>query len=193
MTDRAGLLERGWAVLSRWAVPVMMALAYALLVLTSDASRGGEVMMAVGLVLVMIAWFTFRRLIAAAALSRALDVGDTETLLALADRNLARRLPTAQRVRYLGARAFAQLLRGEHAAAQDSIGQVRALANLPPLMAVVDTVTPIELHEDPSTAPFGAVDAPLTPGLDWLDRGALAWSEGHLDDAEPLLARVIDD
>lgn len=193
MTDRSALLDRAWAVLSRWAVPFMMAAAYALLVLTSDAGRSGEVMMAVGLGLVMIAWITFRRLTAAAALSRALSVGDTETLLALADRNLAPRLRPAQRVRYLGARALAQLLRGEHAAAQASIGQVRALANLPPLMAVVDTVTRIELHEDTSTAAFGAIDAPRTPWLDWLDRGALAWSEGRLDDAEPLLARVIGD
>src|SRR5262245_44568020 len=138
MTDRPAFLDRAWAILSRWAVPVMMAIAYALLVLTSDAGRSGEVMMAVGLVLVMIAWLTFRRLTAAAALSRALSVGDTETLLALADRNLARRLRPAQRVQYLGARAFAQLLRGEHAAAQTSIHEVRALAALPPLMALVD-------------------------------------------------------
>jgi len=193
MTGRVGLLERGWAILSRWAVPVMMALAYALLVLTSDASRGGEVMMAVGLVLVMIAWLTFRRLTAAAALSRALSVGDTEALLALADRNLARRLHPAQRVRYLSARAFAQVLRGEHAAAQASIGEVRALSALPPLMAVVDAVTRIELHEDTSTHVFGVLVAPRTPWLGWLDRGAVHWSEGQLDEAEPLLARVIDD
>src|SRR5215468_9826939 len=102
MTDRAGFLERGWAVLSRWAVPVMMTLAYALLVATSEASRTGEAWMAAGLILVMTAWFLFRRLIAAAALSRALSVGDTEALLALAERNLARRLRPVQRVQYLG-------------------------------------------------------------------------------------------
>src|SRR5215831_19466264 len=90
MADLTELIVRGWGTLSRWAVPVMMALAYALLVATSETDATGKAWMATGLVLVLIAWFAFRALADAAALSRALSVGDTAALGALADRAPAR-------------------------------------------------------------------------------------------------------
>lgn len=195
MTDRPAFLDRAWAVLSRWAVPVMMAMAYALLVLTSDAGRGGEVMMAVGLILVMIAWITFRRLTAAAALSRALSVGDAEALSTLADRNLARHRRPAARGRFLVARAFAQLLRGEHAAALATVDQIRGAPYQFPMAVLIDILARIELDQDEEVffAAFGGLTVPGAPWLNWLVRGAVACHRGLPDGAAEPLARVIDD
>src|SRR5215470_1401704 len=117
MADFTDLIERFWDTLSRWAVPVMMTLAYAFLAYTSETDTTGKAWMAAGLVLVMIAWFTFRALTDAAALSRALSVGDTAKLFDLAERPLSRRLRPVRRARFLVARGLAHLLRGEHAAA----------------------------------------------------------------------------
>ncbi|HEY0479276.1 MAG TPA: hypothetical protein VGD37_17275, partial [Kofleriaceae bacterium] len=91
MTDLTDLIERAWDTLSRWAVPVMMTLAYTLLAVTSDTDTTGKAWMAAGLGLVLVAWFVFRALTDAAALSRALAVGDTTRLFELAQRHLARR------------------------------------------------------------------------------------------------------
>ena len=195
MTDRPSLLERGWAVLSRWAVPAMMTLAYALLVATSEASRTGEAWMAAGLVLVMTAWFTFRRLIAAAALSRALSVGDTAALMQIADRNLASDRRPASRGRFLVARAFAQLLRGEHAAALATIDQIVGVPCQFPLAVLIDILARIELDQDEEVffAAFGGLVAPRAPWLNWLVRGAIACHRGLPDAAAGALARVIDD
>src|SRR5689334_212010 len=106
MADFTDLIERFWDTLSRWAVPVMMTLAYAFLALTSETDTSGKAWMAAGLVLVMVVWFTFRSLTDAAALSRALSVGDTAKLFELAERPLARRSPPARRGRFLVARGL---------------------------------------------------------------------------------------
>lgn len=198
MTDVPAPLERAWGVLARWAVPVMMALAYTLLVETSDASRTGEAWMAGGFALVMTAWFVFRRLTADAALSRALGVGDTAALAAIADRELARRRRPAGRARFLVARGFAQLLRGEHAAARASLAPIgdptRLPAALHSLCRAIDGLTAIEQADAPAIAAARTVG--LRPGLPWLRslvEGALAWHDGRLDIAEQLLGRVRDD
>lgn len=198
MTDVPALLERAWGVLSRWAVPVMMTLAYALLVATSEANRTGEAWMAAGLVLVMTAWVVFRRLTAAAALSRALSVGDTAALLAIADRELARRRRPAARAPYLVARAFARLLRGEHAAALETLGGLGDLAQLPvalrPLCLAIDGLAAIEQADATRIAAARTVGArPGPPWLRSLVEGVLAWHDGRLDMAAQLIGRVRDD
>jgi hypothetical protein len=194
MTGSPGLLERAWGVLSRWAVPVMMTLAYALLVATSEASRTGEAWMAAGLILVMTAWVIFRRLTAGAALSRALSVGDTAALFAIADRELARRRRRpAVRTRYFVARGFAQLLRGEHAAALATM----ALAAGSPtsLHLLIDTLVRIELDHEPALWLAGAGDLhdPRAPWLGWLLHGAVACHRGNLDASSEPLTRVVND
>ncbi|HEX7840599.1 MAG TPA: hypothetical protein VF469_24135, partial [Kofleriaceae bacterium] len=80
MTDLTDRIERAWGALSRWAVPVMMTLAYAFLSATAQTDTAGKLWMAAGLGLVLIAWFSFRALAEAAALSRALAVGDAARL-----------------------------------------------------------------------------------------------------------------
>jgi len=193
MTDAPALLERAWSALSRWAVPVMMALAYALLVATSDANASGEAWMAGGFALVMTAWFVFRRLTASAALSRALRVGDTATLLAIADRELARRHRPAARAPFLVARAFAQLLRGEHTAALATLGEAAAASGS--MAALIDTLARIELGRDDATwlAGSGGWNDPRAPWIGWLCRGAIACYEGNVDVSTEHLIRVVND
>jgi hypothetical protein len=194
MADLTDLIVRGWDGLSRWAVPVMMTLAYTLLVATSETDATGKAWMAAGLVLVLIAWFAFRALADAAALSRALSVGDTTALSALADRARARRRRPAARARPLIARGFADLLRGEHAAALAALDGAGPGPELRPLVAAARIVACVELGRaiDPGD-PATAASAPRTPWLGWLAAGAIAVRDGRLDDAAPLLSRVIGD
>jgi hypothetical protein len=193
MADLTDLIVRGWGTLSRWAVPVMMTLAYALLVATSETNATGQAWMAAGLVLVLVVWFAFRALADAAALSRALSVGDTAALIALADRARARRRPAAD-ARPRVARGFAQLLRGEHAAALAAFDEAHPGPELRPLVAAARVVACVELGRaiDPGD-PAAATSASRTPWFGWLADGAIAWRDGRLDAAALVLARVIDD
>ena len=77
------LVERIWRILQRWAVPVMMTLAYVLLAATSETNNTGKAWMGGGLVFVLVVWFMFRGLTETAALSRALSIGDVARLQAL--------------------------------------------------------------------------------------------------------------
>ena len=190
MPDLNDLLERSWGTLSRWAVPVMMAIAYALLAATSDTDATGTAWMAGGFCLVLTAWFAFRALTHAAALSRALAVGDTQQLLALAGRGLPRRHRPAARARLLVGRGLAHLVRGEHAEALAALAEARPAADLQPLAAALEIAARVELDQPTDSL---AVRAPRAPWLAWLADGILAWRAGDLDAAAPLLGRVIDD
>jgi hypothetical protein len=189
---------RVWRALSRWAVPVMMALAYALLAATSDTDAVGKAWMAAGLGLVMIAWFSFRALTASAALARALGVGDTERLLALADRGLAGRGGPVVRARLGIGCGLARLLRGELAAAREALDaaveDARAAPELAPLAAALRTVVQVELGVAVDDAALAASrSSTRAPWLAALADGATAWRAGRLDAAAAQLARVIDD
>lgn len=188
MTDLTGLIERGWGALSRWAVPVMMTLAYAFLAATSDTDATGKLWMAAGLGLVLIAWFVFRALAESAALSRALAVGDTARLFELSGRQPRRR--PAARARFLVARGFAHLLRGEFAAALASLDEAHPAPDLEPLATALRITALVELDRP---ADGLAVRAPRAPWLTWLTDGQLAWRRDDLATAAPLFARVIDD
>lgn len=193
MADLTDLIVRGWGVLSRWAVPVMMAFAYALLVVTSETNATGKAWMAAGLVLVLIVWFAFRAMADTAALSRALSVGDTAALIELSERALARRRRPAARARPLIARGLARLLRGEHAAALAALDEARPGPELRPLAAAARIVARVELGQPIDPGDPDAVSAPRTPWSGWLADGVLAWRDGRLEAAGPPLARVIDD
>lgn len=190
MTDLTDRIERVWGTVSRWAVPVMMTLAYAFLAVTSDTDATGKLWMAAGLCLVLSAWFAFRALAEAAALSRALAVGDTARLFELSGRELARRHRPAVRARFLVARAFAHLLRGEFAAALTTLDEARPAPDLEPFATALRITALVELDR-----PADGLDvrAPRIPWLSWLADGELAWRRGDLDTAAPLLARVTGD
>ena len=187
------LIERVWQVLSRWAVPVMMTLAYTLLAATSETNTTGKAWMAVGLGFVLVAWFVFRRLTDAAALARALSVGDTARLFALAEHHLRRKQRPAARAPFLVARAYAHELRGEFAEALAVLEGARPGPELQPLASAVRICALVELGRPAAEARGLVVSAPRAPALGWLAEGQLAWCEGDLAAASQLFARVIDD
>jgi len=192
MADLTDLIARAWDMLSRWAVPVMMTLAYTLLAATSNTSTIGKTWMAAGLALVMVAWFIFRALTDAAALARALSVGEPARLFELAGRHLARRRRPADRARFLVARGLAHLLRGEPTEALAALDQARPAPELQPLATTLRIVVLIELDRVAELEGL-TVRAPRTPWFAWLADGLLAWRDARLADAAPLFSRVIDD
>jgi hypothetical protein len=187
------LVERVWRILSRWAVPVMMTLAYVFLAATSETNTTGKAWMLVGLGFVLVVWFVFRRLTEAAALSRALSVGDVARLVALADRHLPRKRRPADRARFLVARAFAHQLRGEFTAALAALDEARPGPDLVPLVSLVRISALVELGRPVEEARAAIVSAPRAPALGWLAEGLIAWRADQLDTAAQQFARVIDD
>jgi hypothetical protein len=192
------VLERIWRVLSRWAIPVMMTLAYVLLVATSDTDAVGSAVMGSGLVIVLVVWFLFRALTETAGLARALGVGDVARLLAIADRRLPRTRGPAVRARLLVARALAHQLRGDPAAALAALDEARPTSAHPapdiaPLAHVVRLAALIELGRSTAALRTLPPSSPRSPALTWLAEGQLAISDGDLDTAHQRFARVIDD
>ena len=186
-------LERAWWVLSRWAVPVMMTIAYGFLAAIADTTLTGKAWMMGGLVLVMIVWFVFRGLTEAAALSRALGVGDPARLFALADRHLAHQRRPSARAPFVVGRGLAHLLRGEHREALVALDAAEPGPELAALAAAVRIVALVELERPADEARALRVPAPRTPALAGLADGAIAWRAGELDAASQVLARVISD
>lgn len=191
MTD--DVIERAWQILSRWAVPVMMTLAYALLAVTSETNATGKAWMAVGLGFVLVVWFVFRALTEAAALARALAVGDVARLFEFADRHLLRKRRPADRAPFLVARAFAHQLRGELAEALAALDEACPGPELQPLASAVRIGVLVELGRSADEARALVVSAPCAPALGALAEGQIAWRDGQLDTASQLFARVIDD
>lgn len=189
----AAFLERLWRILSRWAVPVMMTLAYLFLAATSDTNATGKTWMAIGLGLVLVVWFVFRALAESAALSRALSVGDTARLFALAQRHLPHTRRPAARARLLVGRALAHALRGELTEALAALDQAQPAPDLVPLASLVRIGVLVELGRPVDEARAVAISAPRSPALGWLAQGQLAWRAGDLAAAAPLFAKVIDD
>jgi len=187
------VLERIWRILSRWAVPVMMTLAYVLLAATSDTNTTGKAWMAVGLGFVLVVWFVFRMLTETAALARALSVGDVARLFALADRHLARKRRPADRAPFLVARAFAHQLRGEFSAALAALEDARPGPDLLPLASAVRIAALVELGRPVEEARAAIASMPRAPALGWLAEGQIAWRDAELDAAAQRFARVVDD
>src|SRR5262249_44516709 len=147
------------------------------------------------LVLVLIVWFLFRALTASAALSRALAVGDVARLRALADHELARTRRPGLRARYLVARALAEHLRGNHAAALaalDALDRAHPPPDLASLASVIRIGALVELRRPAAELPPAPPISPRAPALAWVAEAELAWHAGDLDTAAPLFARVID-
>ncbi|HEU4730235.1 MAG TPA: hypothetical protein VFT22_20200 [Kofleriaceae bacterium] len=192
------LIERIWRIASRWAVPVMMTLAYVFLAATSETNATGKIWMGVGLGFVLVVWFMFRRLADTAALARAFSVGDVARLELLADRELAhtrrpaaRTRPRAARARL--ARAFAHQLRGEFADALAALTGVTPPPDLEPLAHAIRVGASIELGRPAGELVPLAAGARGSPWLASLIEGELAWHGGQLDRAAGQLARVVDD
>ncbi|HRC58114.1 MAG TPA: hypothetical protein PKU97_19455, partial [Kofleriaceae bacterium] len=78
-------------LLTSWPVPVFLAILFAVLISTSNASTAGTLAALFGLSLVLILWGAFRELSAHAEISRALSIGDSAGATKLADAQLGRR------------------------------------------------------------------------------------------------------
>ena len=64
-----------WQFISGWFVPVVMAIAYATLALTSGTDATGWAWMSIGLAFVLTLWWLLRMLTRSAAVARAMAVG----------------------------------------------------------------------------------------------------------------------
>ena len=184
------MIDAAGRFLAKWGVPIGMTICYAFLAYTAETDASGQAWMAIGLGFVFVIWFVFRLLAERAALHRALGVGDTVRLFALADKHLARARKDADRAPFLIARAFAYQLRGDMAQALATVGEARPDAELAPLAQLIKINALVELDR-PVDAPVAA--APRTPSLVWLAEGELAWRSGDLDTARERFSRVIDD
>ncbi|HEY0193501.1 MAG TPA: hypothetical protein VGC42_20430 [Kofleriaceae bacterium] len=194
------LIQHVWRLASRWAVPVMMTLAYVFLAATSETNNTGRMWMLVGLVFVMCVWFTFRELTEQAGLARALSVGDLPQLETIAHRQLAASRRPATRARPLVARAFAHLLRGQHAEALATLDELamgprasKWLGAVGPLASAIRVIATIELGRPVDAARAAIIRMPDAPALAWLADGVLAWHDGARDQAAGLLDRAAHD
>lgn len=190
MTGFAGKSGRGWVLVSKWVVPLVMSAAYVVLMLTSDADLGGKAWESLGLVFVLTLWFIFRDLTARAAMSRAIATADAERVLELAGDMRSNR----QRVH----RAIAHQLRGDWAAALAELdglpsGGVHPLAATVRIAALVETGRAAEarqVYEAVLARHHHSRDLAL---LARLAEARVRWAEGDLDGAEPMFAALVDD
>jgi hypothetical protein len=180
------MLERAWYVLSRWAVPVMMTLAYLLLAATSDTNLVGKAWMGVGLGLVMVVWFVFRALTETAALARGLAVGDVAKLRTLARRH-------APRPAFAVGAAFAHQLAGAPREALAALAGITPPAELAAAAAAIRIGAGAELGAPAEELRGLLVASPRQPALRWLAEAEIAWRAGRSAEAAELLGRVIDD
>ena len=118
-------------MLTTWAVPVLIGLAYVGLVRTSGVH--GWVAVAVLLVLVVVAllWLMFREMTVHAALSRAAAIGEPDQLQAMAQAQADRRWTRTSRMPFQLYVAMSHELRGEWAEALVVLDEVRSVVGLP--------------------------------------------------------------
>jgi len=121
-------VDRGWSFIQVWGVPIGMTGAYAMMMWSSDTDTSGKAWMSIGLSFVFVIWFVFRLLTQDAALSRAMDVGDSPRILELCARYLASHKAAAARAPYLVARAYAHELAANWPAALSSLDEARLSA-----------------------------------------------------------------
>lgn len=183
------MIDAAGRFLAKWGVPIGMTICYAFLAYTAETDAAGQAWMAIGLGFVFVIWFVFRLLAERAALHRALGVGDTVRLFALADKHLARTNKDPDRAPFLIAQAFGYQLRGDMEQALAIVEQAKPIGELVALAQLIRITALVEL--DRGAEPPAA--APRTPSLVWLAEGELAWRAGDRAAASEKLGRVIDD
>jgi hypothetical protein len=114
-------MERVKSIASWIAPPLLMSLCYTILALTSETDTTGKAWMAIGFMFVLILWMTFRLAVEGAGLSRALAVGDADKVLAITNKQLAKRSNDQVRAPYLIHQSLAYELRGDATAALASV------------------------------------------------------------------------
>ena len=196
-----------WTALASWILPPLgMAIAYSVLAWSSETDNTGKAWMAIGFGFVVVIWLTFRILVEQTALARAVASGDAARILAITDRQLARRRGDASRAPFLVYGAFAHEARGEHARALAQLDEARPTD--PGLQLLAAAIRVLALVETGEVARAREVaTAELEPRASKLDarlhaaphihanlaRGRLLAAEGARDAAQQQLQKVIDD
>jgi hypothetical protein len=190
-----------------WVLPLIgMAIAYTVLAWSSDTDNTGKAWMAVGFGFVVVIWVVFRILVDQTALARAVATGDAARILALTDKQLARKRGDAARGPFLVYRAFAQESRGDHAAALATLAGAKPADGGLQLLAAALRVLSLAAKNDVAAA-RRACDDELEPRAAKLDtrlhaaphihanlaRGRLLIAEGKADEAHRYLQKVVDD
>jgi tetratricopeptide (TPR) repeat protein len=185
--------RRGWVwqFIASWFVPVIMAMAYVVLALTSETDATGWAWMSIGLAFVLVLWWMFRILTKSAAMTRAMAVGDADRIAEIDARPLAR--------------AVAHELRGEWAPALTALESAvlkkprdRVLAGTLRVAALVETGEVAKARE--ALEALAPDLARLNPRLDAqshleanLAKGRVLAAERANAEALVVLQKVIDD
>jgi hypothetical protein len=193
--------------IASWVLPLIgMAIAYSVLAWSSDTDNTGKAWMAVGFGFVVVIWLVFRILVEQTALARAVASGDAARIIAITDKQLARRRGDAARGPFLVYRALAQESRGEYTDALATLDAAKpADAGLQLLAAALRVLALVETGE--VVAARRTCDSELEPRATKLDarlhaaphihanlaRGRLLLAERKLDEGRAQLRRVVDD
>ncbi len=196
-----------WMRLAGWVLPLVgMAIAYAVLAWSSETDNSGKAWMAIGFGFVVVIWLVFQILIDQTALARAVAAADAPRILAITERQLARKRGDAARGPALVYRAFAEELRGDHAAVLETLA--KAKPSQPGLQLLGAALRVLALVETGDVAAARRVCndelEPLAAKLDLrlhaaphiqanLARGRLLLAEGARDEANRQLKKVVDD
>jgi hypothetical protein len=200
-------MKRWSSVLLTWVLPLVgMGVAYTVLAWSSDTDNTGKAWMAVGFGFVVVIWSVFRILVEQTALARAVASLDAARILAITDKQLARRRTDSSRAPFLVYRAYALESRGEYAATLAALADAKpADAGLQLLAAALRVLALVETGDVAGAR--RTCDAELEPRAAKLDarlhaaphihanlaRGRLLLAEGKPDEARKRLQRVIDE
>jgi hypothetical protein len=210
MPVRRGFLGRRgrlWTLIASWFVPVIMTGAYIALAMLADTDAIGLGWFGIGLLFVLCIWYLFRQLTQTAALSRAMAVGDAESLLEISTHALASRFAFGRSELVLY-QAVAHELRGEWADALAAVERARISPTANKRLRVLaQTVTIESLVETGELAKArGVLETELAPLANALNdridarlvvaarlaQGRVLVAE-HDPEGRALLQRVIDD
>lgn len=118
-------MKRLLGVLDRYLVPVVLTLTYLAFVVTAEMAALPALVTLFVFAFVLLLWSVFRELRIHADASRLAANGEPEALLALADRELGRRILAKSAVPFFIYRSLAYQLRGDWAAAEQALAETR--------------------------------------------------------------------
>ena len=187
-----------WVLMASWLVPVMMTGAYIVLIATSEVDATGAAWEAIAFAFVIVLWIIFRVLTEHAGMTRAVDIGDADRVLELADFQLARRRRARRRAPYHVYRALAFDMRGEWAEALAELdkcqprGHWRTLAATVRVSALAETGRAADARSVFDTELSSPPRDPQLAILTRLAEAHLRRAEGDEPAAHALLAKLAD-
>lgn len=115
----------GWFLrnFDMWIAPIGLATVYAIFIWSSEPSRIAEVIAGMFFVAIIAMWFWMRRLRVHAGASRLAAIGRPDELLAMVDKELARRITHGTRAPMHVFAAMAHNMKGDYAAARKALDE----------------------------------------------------------------------